>query len=359
MKSDAIIIQTVAPDYRKRIFDLLSKNTFIDFKLYTGNEYFEPSVKTKNSEDYCIKIKNIFLFNRSLLFQLGLWEEVFKSKVAIIEMNPRIISNWFILFLRKVIGKKTILWGHAWPRKGVKSKSDIIRNIMRLLADEIIVYTKQQSVELQKKMPRKRIRYAPNALYFEKEMGVSDRFNKDLCNNIIYVGRLTEAKKIVLLLKSFHKCLAKLPKDTNLLILGDGEKKGKIKKYIEQNNLQDRIILFGHVSDYSTIKKHYETSLLSVSPGYVGLSITQSLGFGVPMLISKGENHSPELEAADKENSVFFKTDNIEDLSEKLMQFFKNKNNWITKRIQISKKCSQNYSVEKMAKTFIEAFKNS
>jgi len=353
----ATIIQTAAPDYRKRIFDFLSQETGIDFKLYTGDSYFETSIKTAIKQDYCKLVKNVFFFKRKFLFQFGIWKPVFKSDVLVIEMNPRIISNWLILIIRKILHKKTVVWGHAWPRKGSKSKSDKVRNLMRLLADEIIVYTKQQSVELQRKMPKKTIKYAANALYYEQEMQAPSDLKKETCNNIIYVGRLTKQKKALLLVKSFDKTLDSLPKKTHLIIIGDGEEKIEIENYIKQNKLQKRVLLPGHISDYEIIKSHYNTSLLSVSPGYVGLSITQSLGFGVPMLISKNENHSPELEAANHKNALFFETNNIEDLSNKLLNVFEEKDEWLKKRSKISKECAQNYSIEKMGKTFLEAFK--
>lgn len=358
MRINAIIVQTAAPDYRKGVYDLLSEEDTIDFKLYTGSSYFEPSVKTAINQKYCKPITNRFFFKRKFLFQLGVREPMMNADVLIIELNPRIISNWFVLLLRKVFLKKTILWGHAWPRKGMNSKSDTVRNIMRLLADEIIVYTKQQSIELQKKMPQKKIRFAPNAIYFKNQMGISKSFNKAFCNNIIYVGRLTKQKKGLLLVKAFHIGLAKLPKRTNLIIFGEGEEKKEIEKFINLNKMQNRIILFGHISDYSLLKKHYNSSLVSISPGYVGLSITQSLGFGVPMIISKNENHSPELEAANNHNSLFFETNNAEDLSQKLIQVFKAKDYWVDKRRQIAEECAQNYSIEQMSKTFIRAFNN-
>jgi len=358
MKVKATIIQTAAPDYRKPLFDFLSRQKTFDFKLFTGLNYFEPTVKTVSYGNYCTTVKNVFLFNRKALFQFGMWLSVVNSQIVVIELNPRIISNWLILLLRKMLNKKTILWGHAWPRSGPNSKSDKLRNTMRFLADEIIVYTKQQSIELQKKMPQKNIIYAPNALYFKKEMGVSKNFDRDRCNNIIYVGRLTVSKKIFLLVKAFHKSFENLPQNSNLLIVGEGSEKRKIKDYIESYNLQNRVTLFGHVSDRDLLKKYYETSLISVSPGYVGLSITQSLGFGVPMLISKNENHSPELEATTSINSMFFETDDLNDLSKKIKQVFGEKEKWISKREQISKECAQNYSIELMSQTFMEAFKN-
>ena len=47
------------------------------------------------------------------------------------------------------------------------------------------------------------------------------------------------------------------------------------------------VIFYGHVSEPSELRSVYGASVASLSPGYVGLSVTQSLGFGVPMIVSR------------------------------------------------------------------------
>ena len=349
-----LIIQTVSPDYRAKVFQEIKNNIGYSFELYAGKEYFEKSVVTDSSISFLKPLNNYYFLNRKLLFQTGMWKEALKGKVLVLELNPRIISNWILLFLRKISTNKTILWGHAWPRIGKNSKSDKLRNLMRKLADEIIVYTKTQEIELKDKMPNKKIISAPNAVYYKKEMQVAQLQEKKV-TNIIYVGRLTKAKKPFLLVQAFIKEINKLPKETKLIIVGEGDEKLKIIDLIFQNKLEDRIKVLGHISDYKSLNNLYSKSLFSVSPGYVGLSITQSFGFGVPMLISQNENHSPEIEAANiGENSIFFKTDDIDDLSLKILDFFEKKSFMIKQRPKICSQCSNSYSVENMANKFIE-----
>ena len=52
-------------------------------------------------------------------------------------------------------------------------------------------------------------------------------------------------------------------------------------------------------------------------------------------------------------NAIFFKTDNISDLSLKILEFYENKPFWIKQRKEICNYCKENYSVENMAKKFI------
>jgi len=350
-----IILQTASPSYRTKLYIYISEILKDNFQIYSGDCYFEESIKTDLSFDKRKKIKNYFFLKRNFLFQRVKRSVVISNNLLVLEMNPRIISNWIYLLIRKLLNRKTILWGHAWPREGALSKTDRLRNIMRLLADHIIVYTKTQQVELKKRMPNKKIHAAVNSLYTIKEMTTNKGLN--ISENIIYVGRLTAKKKPLLLVKGFHSVLHKLPSNTKLLIIGEGPEKLKIEQYVKQEHLNLRVQILGHIDNYETLKKMYYSSLFSVSPGYVGLSITQSFGFGVPMVISKNENHSPEIEAVSEgRNAVYFKTDDFENLGKVIQNMFETKDFWQGQRGNILENCKKEYSIDAMSATFINLY---
>ena len=346
-----IIIQVVAPDYREKFFEHLQKKLGDSFRLYSGDVDFQKSIKSDH-KILKAKIINKFLFKRSLLFQFGShWRELFKKNIVVIGLNPRIISNWIFLILRKPMGLKTYVWGHAWPRKGSNSKTASIRHLMQLFSSGTITYTEAHKKEMLLKHPKLRVFSAPNALYSQNEMGGFER-PMDEVKNIIYVGRLVTAKKPLFLVKAFHKLLNL---DINLIIVGDGPERKKIHEYVETHNLESRVQLTGHINNFNKLKQLYATSLVSVSPGYVGLSITQSFAFGVPMLISRNENHSPEIEAAKEcSNAVFFQTDNQNDLCFKLEEIFKFKKVFFEKRKTIANECKKHYTIEQMATSFVQ-----
>ena len=347
-----IILQTVTPDYRAAFFENIVSMLGTNFELYAGSSYFQPTIKSHPSISKN-KSKNIFFFNRKLLFQIGIWHLIFKNDLIVLELNPRIISNWIFLFVRRFLRKDTYVWGHAWGRKGISSNTDFLRNLMRKLGNGVIVYTNKQKVELQEKMPKKTIFAAPNSLFLSSKMIL----NKDtsIRKNIIFVSRLVPAKKTLSLVKAFANGIKSLPSDTNLIIIGEGDEKELIKDFIQRNELTDRVKLLGHISDYNKLKKLYSEAHFSVSYGYVGLSVTQSFGFGVPMLVSKNENHSPEIEAViPGKNAVLFNTDDELDFINKIIQVFKNKSYWDNQREEIVTICKEKYSVESMANAFIK-----
>lgn len=345
-----VIVQTVTPDYRAVFFDTIKEALGNRFELYAGDFYFQKSIKSADGTQKK-SITNFYFFGRKLLFQFGVMHLLFRNDALVLEMNPRILSNWIMLICRKFMNKETILWGHAWPRDGQSSKTNRLRKMMQRLASCIVVYTNTQRKELVKVLPGKTILSATNSVISSKEMITNT--DENVIKNILFVGRLVADKKPLFLLQSFHSIMESVPKSTSLIFAGEGPESDRLQQYIAEHNLEKRVFLMGHVGNYEELKKLYFQSLFSTSPGYVGLSAIQSFGFGVPMLVSKDENHSPEIEAVTKLNSLLFKTDDISDCGKMMQQFFENKFYWVEKRTKITEDCKKKYSSENMAKTFI------
>lgn len=350
-----LIIQTAVPSYRLNFYKKITSE-ITNINIISGEEYYTSTVKSDKRTPNVIWVKNLFFWRRKLLLQKLPWIKVFNSKSVIIEFNLRNFSFYIVFFIRLLFGKKTYLWGHAWSKNGKKSNSEYLRFFFKKMSSGYIAYTMAQKRELEDQLPNKKVYAACNSIYFKNEMRtVIKKSNK--ISDFIYVGRLVKDKKILLLVKAFHQASDRLSPETKLIIVGDGDQVFEINKYIVTNNLSHKIILKGSISDYKTLQKLYSNSIASVSPGYVGLSITQSLGFGVPMLISKTETHSPEIEAANIGfNALYFETDNITDLTNNLLLLYKDKDDWISRRNLISKNCRNNYSVEKMAQPFLNIF---
>ncbi len=353
--TDLVILQACAPDYRKKFYAELSKRYPKTYTLLAGNSLAEESVKTDYSIPQINKITNHYLLNRKALVQFDSFWTALKAPYLVIELTPRTITNWALLILRKFLGKKTALWGHAWPRAGQNAKTDKLRNIMRSLGDKIILYTQTQVNELKTIMPDSDIVYAANAIYYKDEMHPLDS-NAPLGNHIIYVGRLHEAKKPRLAIQAFALAYPHLNPDSRLIFVGSGDTEmALMKKTAEDLNISDKVIFKVHISDHETLKQLYHESFVSVSPGYVGLSITQSFGFGVPIIIGRDEPHAPEVECAiEGENCAFFASDNVQDFADTLIQFYTDKEKWSAKKASLAEYAREKYSVEKMVEPFLE-----
>lgn len=350
-----VLLQNVCPNYRQETFSLLQAHWGDRFEILAGNLSFDPTASTEVELPGCLHvIENQFFLNRRLLWQSSVMRKLVASDVAILELNPRNLSSWLALVLRRILGRYTVAWGHAWPREGPEANTDWFRNLMRRLASALLVYTDTQRLELLRLMPTAHVYAAPNALYCRDQMSAS---TDDLPTNIVFVGRLVPSKKPLLLLEGFASAVARgLPSNYNLIFAGEGPDRGKLESALNESPaLQGRVTLLGQVPP-SKVQEIYRGALVSVSPGYVGLSVTQSFSFGVPMIIARDEPHAPEIEAAKEgKNAIFVLSDMPDALAEAILNVAEQSTGWLNRRDAIVRDCAARYTVEQMAEGIITA----
>lgn len=88
---------------------------------------------------------------------------------------------------------------------------------------------------------------------------------------VLAVGRLTRQKNFFFLCKAIKNKL-KTNEKIKLLIAGEGEDKNNINQFIKDNNLEDKIILLGHIKNifpYFLKAKAFILTSLWEDPGFV------------------------------------------------------------------------------------------
>ncbi len=333
-------------EYRKRTMTLLLRRMGSRLILFAGTTPYDSSIRVLTPID----IEMVPLRNRysrhGLLWQNLPWLQLLRIEAVILDLNPRAISTWCLLVARRSLRRQTALWGHAWPRAGANSRTDLLRGLMRRLATIIVTYSHTQARELAVRQPRKILIAAPNALYSAAEMGYDDNFDRD---RLIYVGRLVKDKKIELLVRSFAMFAVRVP-GPRLTLIGDGPEDERLRLMVAGCNLQNRVDFVGHISDHEPLRGLYREAFASISPGYVGLSAIQSFGFGVPMILAVDERHAPEFEAVDWGfNAISFEADNADSLAAAIESSWLQRARWRRNGTAIAQRCATNYSVERMA----------
>jgi glycosyltransferase involved in cell wall biosynthesis len=348
------LVQSALPSYRAAFLSELMRRV-PETEVYVGTALFDATVRTAGSLPVpTTNVRNVFLGGRRLLWQRGVFATGVRADVAMLELNPRILSVWATLLVRRILGRPTILWGHAWPRRGAGTRTEPLRALLRRQADVLVAYTETQAKELRTLMPGHKIFAAPNAIY-----RVADMWAETVARprSFIYVGRLVAEKNPALLVDAFARAASRLG-DTRLVFVGAGPEEQALTARARAMGIAERMDIVGPVTDVGQLRSLYSHALASVSPGYVGLSLIQSLGFGVPMIVADVESHSPEIEAARESGAVtFFGADSVTELAEALVKFYEEEHEWIVRRDEITTWCRDRYSAERMADGFVEAIR--
>lgn len=116
---------------------------------------------------------------------------------------------------------------------------------------------------------------------------------------ILHIGRFSEPKNHLCLLEAFKIFHEKYP-ESELHLIGDGEKRAEIESFIRENNLSDNVKLLGlqscvhgflHDADIFTLPSIYEGIPMTLAEAMgTGLPIVASCVGGIPDMISDHKN---------------------------------------------------------------------
>ena len=204
-------------------------------------------------------------------------------------------------------------WEHNHYHDNLKYAGEIVRTASKL--DYLVVVSNALQEFYSKQLQKSKCKcvYIPNVLdYIPKK--VSKLENKKL----ISIGRLSKEKGYIDLLTIYNFIEKKYP-DWTLDIIGDGEERENLEKYIKSHNLENRIILHGFQG------KDYINKMLSESSIYLMTSYTESFGivlieamsFGIPCIAFSSAEGARELIDSGR-NGYLIKNRNMRVYVEKL-----------------------------------------
>jgi glycosyltransferase involved in cell wall biosynthesis len=158
---------------------------------------------------------------------------------------------------------------------------------------------------------------------------------------IIFIGRLTKAKRLTVLVEAVRK-LNQANTRYNLLIVGSGEDQRYLKNIYNFLIDQGWLHFYGNCYDNNKTSKLIYHSDLCVSPGNIGLTAIHSLSYGTPVASHNNfNNQMPEVEAIiDGENGFLFEENSSDDLANKI-------DNWFLNNFKIDKNLIRKIIIEK------------
>ena len=210
---------------------------------------------------------------------------MYKKRAKVMKKKIKTINSDFIISTKTYFndwaskyGNNNMIkigWEHNHHHGNMKYASKVIDSAKDL--DYLVLVSKDLQKYYSDKLKKEKCKclYIPNTLdNYPKKKSLLNK------KNLINVGRLSVEKGQLDLLKIFNNIKDKC--DWNLNIVGNGDERKKLEQYINENNLQKRVILHG-------FKKSDEIEeLLQNSSIFVMTSFTESFGIVLLEAMSNG-----------------------------------------------------------------------
>ncbi len=328
-KDKIALISLILPSYKVFICEALDKQYSDNFFVLHGQE--RTGTTPRDITDLPIQ-NNINVKNKYWLIK-GIdlsWMPVIwwllsnRPKTIILGDGVRILNNYVLHFLSKLIGTKVLYYTHGYNHQAdfsrnssVQSVTERIRQFYFKHSDALIVYTQANKAYLKEVGIDKEIFVSPNTLdtpkLFERQAEVSREMIKKLKQSfgaeehqkvIVYLGRMVAEKEVNLFVDLIRQ-LNLISKSSYFgLAIGDGALLEELKEYS-----RDLPIHFcGHQSGQE-LADYLACSDCMFIPSHVGLAIVESFCAGKPFITCEGRHHSPEIDYLEHDvNGIILKT---------------------------------------------------
>jgi glycosyltransferase involved in cell wall biosynthesis len=287
----------------------------------------------KNSQDF----KLLSIFSKILFYKTGIVSKfliytftIFSIPTLIfyiLKYKPKIIITCLVgyvpiilkLFFKKLIvinsvqgyPKLNFLRRFLWKKIYLKSDGLItMTNITRINLQKEFAFQSSKIMKIDNPIISREIRLMANANLEKEDLKYFEK--KVFCS----IGRLTRQKNFLELLKAFDS-FSKIYKDkVNLIIIGEGEDRPILEKFIKKNNIKNCFLLGFKKNPYKYLSKSdlYISSSLWEEPGH---TIIEAGYLNVPVLSSDCPNGPREI-INDNINGFKYSINNIDDFVNKL-----------------------------------------
>ncbi len=244
----------------------------------------------------CFKMKYFFKYGFKCIGVLK--DKYAKTAMAIKECSSDIMISTRVdidEILSKYGSKKALKigWDHLHHRRSVKNINDLVLSTIGL--NKVVFVSKYLKNWYEREYKVRRIPveavYIPN--FIDEMPKEKSKLNT---NNFVSVGKLTKEKGFLDLVKTF-KVMHDLNPDIHLDIIGDGEERAKIEKFINDYKLNKAITMQGIKSE-EEVKKIYINSSIYLMTSYTesfGLTLLEAMSYGLPCIAFTSAEGANEL----------------------------------------------------------------
>lgn len=316
------------------------------------------------------------LLHEGTLEEVGIWTRIVEIIKAIKAFKPDVVNltgyydlaSWAILFYCKIKGIKTILSNESTAGDHSRNKvKEFVKSLIIRQFDGFFNFgtlSKDYLLSLGGKLEQMLVnrncvdnvalkKVYDNSIVHRKavqqKLGLAPK-------NFIFVGRLIEFKNLFRFLEAFHIAQQKSNLDWGVIILGDGELKTNLQHLISEKNIPK--VSFQQGVSWQQVPQYLSLSDVLVLPSYSepwGLVVNEAMACGLPVLVSEKCGCAIDL-VKNGENGFTFQPENLNEFTEKLLQFMHMSEVNLKNMGVISEQIIQEYSPENVGREMYEGF---
>ena len=331
------IQQRILPHYRMPFFARLAERYQGQLTLYAGDPLQSEGVRGPEQVTgiRLHRLRNLHLRGRSgytFCWQAGFLRSLRAAtpEVAVLEANPRILSNHCAIRLLRSRGSAVVGWGLGaleWsvPTYVAKVRTHLVRRYHRNF-DVVIGYGRSAADAFKALgVPSNRIRIAPNStsgtlasatlrqIQEHPELVGEWKVALGLANRpiVLFVGRLVPEKRLDVLLQA----CARLAGQCQLMVVGEGPEKHRLEEHAARLGQPARFL--GHRAG-SEVARCFAVADVVVMPGSGGLVVQEAMSYGKAVIVGPGETSGHNELVSHGVNGFRLATDSVDELVERL-----------------------------------------
>ncbi len=139
-------------------------------------------------------------------------------------------------------------------------------------------------------------------------------------HRLIHVGRLTDNKRVDLIIRALSKIKQKYA-DAELLVIGYGPEEAALKALTAELGLTASVTFLGGIYDYNLLGRYFLASSVYVMAYLGGISLNDAMTFGKPVICSTGDGTEQKL-VKEGVNGLYFKIGSADSLADKINYLF-------------------------------------
>ena len=304
------ILYRVIQHWRSPIFERINNLPGISIKLFHGCDFpntkvinykGEKNYPSKEIKSFPLKLKTS---NGHALMPISprlFWELIkFKPDVILCEGASNLANNIIAYLYAKLFRVKTIQWGLGEIKNRKKSflrrSMDWLIESMERTSNACLSYS-SRGKDYYKRVGvnEEKIFVAVNVIDTDTKLkaltsmdrtSIYQKAHQNTDFNVLFVGALTEAKKVDLLIKAFSTFDKNSSIKSKLTIVGDGADKQRLENIAIQSDCKN-IEFTGSI--VNGVSEYFLASDIFILPGLGGLAISDALVHDLPVIATIGD----------------------------------------------------------------------